>query len=612
MTKKTVIIQICIALIFLSGCNIKLNPAGSSTSSNNSASDEPQRPEEGTDTGSKPTKPAKTEAEKNALAKTCSEISDEATCNKNTDCKFYIVCMPADKALEIENDKELKAQLEEAEKKANLEVYKKLESPATRIINRNLSSSSGEYLLKFEYEKLEKQLQKVLALPFGMIHDQTNFGFELLTKRNNALNDLISKMKENDKKDREANEKREKLEREKLAEINRKAEEQKNLEKREEEERERRAREQRAKEQAERDLKRKEDDRIWKEQNKLRQEKEAREEQERNNQKKAADEIKNFIEKNIFERFANKNSLNKNILLLNAEQKQQLIQKVKKLNNSNILENFSSNLLTSITPSQYSLELFEALVNNEDFKKYYAKNAYVSIRFNVNHSINEMVNEQNNNDYKKDLIIAILKNPIFNDLKFANSLDNNSIDYSKLLDIMETSEDRKIIYDYMGKSVNENTIKHVLYKITNNKKEIFNNLEALYKNDFVKNNFDKFTYSIKELLGSVSNNFYMKNDKLNIVNLMLKNYLAGGDLFTDSAYPHEGSISKYRLKNVLSATKDDQAELINYIKSKSNEKEKQKLIELVKENAYYHSADFSTYDREQLKQILTAAGIIKQ
>lgn len=607
MTKKTIIIQILIILISLSGCNIKpTSPSkeaekppeqtgggsaadGSATTARNQLRS-PARPS----AASKPTKPPKTEAEKKALAKTCGEIQDEATCNKNTDCKFYIVCMPADKASEIENDKELQAKLEKAEKTARLNVFTLINK-----LKRPIKNGVGEHPLKDVYEKLEIERLKLEELPFEAAPDRVNIRTNLTKKRDNALNDLINKMKENDKKEQEERENREKIEQEKIAKKNRKAEEQKNREKAEEEEKERRAREQRAKEQAERDRKNEQERQKLLENNRL------MAEQERNNQKRAADEIKKFIEQDIFYEYANKDSLNKNIALLNAEQKQQLIQKVKKLDYSKILKNFSSNLLTSITPSEYSLELFEALVNNKDFKKYYAKDAPASIRFDVNWSINKMVNESTNKD-TKDLITTILKNNIFNDLKIGISLDNSSMNYSKLLDIMKAPEDKKVIYDYLEKSVNTETIKYVIYNIKYNKKEYFDNLEAIYKNEFVKNNFKEFTYQIKDLLSLIANDYQIE-DRLKIVNLMLKNYLAD-DLFIENNTTYTKNINKFMLKNVLSLTKDDQAELINYIKNKSSEEEKQKLIELATTKTDIY--EFTSEHKNRLKAILTSAGII--
>lgn len=608
MIRKIITIKISLFFMLLTACNENFGVSAG----------EEKKPADLAQNGKKDTKkqekPAKTEAEKKEIMKTCSEIQDEQPCNNNEDCKFYIVCMSKDKVLEIENDKDLQAKLADAEKEASLVVYQKFDNPHKRVMYRNLGKTD-EYSLKNKYENLVIQLQKVLSLPFGMIHDQANLGFDLLKKRDEAYDALISKIKENNQKIREESDAYRAREESREAERQRATEEKRKREKAAEEERERPIREQRQREQTERERKNQAKNEELLKQIRLKEEQEKRAEDERKRleleKEQLALKVKNFMEKNIFEEYANEDSLNQNIALLNAEQKKQLIEKIKNISYVETLKNFSVNLFTKISPSEYSLQLFEALVNNKNFKEYYAKNAYSSIHTLVNIDIYKMVNQQIDNKYKKELLTAILKNPIFNNLEFGHSLDNiNQMSYEKLLGIMNTVEDKKYIYDYLEKTINEDTISHVLFKINNSKKEIYENLEAIYKNNFVKNKFSEFDYSIKDILSTVAYDDKIK-DKLKIVKLILDNYLVGGDLFLDNGYPHNGSVGKFRLKNVLSASKDKGKDtgIIEYLKNKSSENEKNKLIDLATNKDTYY--EFEAKYKDMLKQVLTDAGIIK-
>ena len=407
--------------------------------------------------------------------------------------------------------------------------------------------------------------------------------------------DLKTAMIRNDLKDREEQEKIKRLERERTAQ------KQKELEKQEEERLERLEQEKRNAEQAERNRKNEQEREKLKKQKEI----ELKEQQEKERQQKNANDIKNFIEKDIFNEYTNDLSLNTNINLLNDEQKQQLIEKIKKLKSRNDLEAFSKNLFVKITASEYSLKLFEALVNNEEFKKLYKEKSYtLGINNSVKTSINKMINiPLTFNSYAKQLMTAILKNPLFNDLDIEFGNDYYTLSYSKLLEIMNTDEDKKDIYDYLQRTVSEKTIKHVLYRIENNKKDIFSNLNFIFKNDFVKKNFKDFTYQIKEVLSSLFTSSYKQKDKLDIINLIISNYQEG-DLFIE--YSIYGSfINKFILRHVIEATQKDNEKIINYIKNKCNDVEKKGIIALTTDYG------LNQQEKKDLKKILTESGILK-
>jgi len=169
----------------------------------------------------------------------------------------------------------------------------------------------------------------------------------------------------------------------------------------------------------------------------------------------------------------------------------------------------------------------------KNFEKYYNKNKY-----KIESKISELIKNYKNNEEEKNIIMKIIKSDIFSNLKFGfRKIKSDRIDLKKLLEIMNKKEDKQFVYDYIEKYKNKKHINTLFYYVKTLKNDSYDILQALLKNDLVKNNFEDFKDEIKSILLHIDTT-----------------YIAGG-IYTDLKTFQQGIENFEYKKNILNLVK---------------------------------------------------------